>query len=155
MISLAATLGRTLCIALMAAAGLACSRGPEVSGAIRSLIDQRQADVVRLADATPFAWDQVYLFDPYAPRSHVCATLHLAHQECRHQVPRESSDDGVMTMAFLADGKLVHYLYHRRIDGDFAPAPSTQPLTPRTAVFRILREDNPRGASPWYRLVLE
>ncbi|SFD21415.1 hypothetical protein [Massilia yuzhufengensis] len=121
--------------------GSACSRGSGISPAIRELVRESKTGTMQLADATPFTWDQVYLFDPYTPRSEVCRALRIQADECVRLVPFESTDDGEMSIAFLQHGQLIHYTAHSRSNGDFAPAPAAQPLSAKSAVFRIVREE--------------
>lgn len=136
----------TLVMALVSLTVLACSNAPDVSKAIGKLIDERTSDTIRLVDATPFAWDQVYLFGPYAPRQTVCSTLRIQESDCERLVPFASSDDVEMSIAFLARGELVHYTRHVRSNGDFTPVPAGQPLSRDQAVFRV---------APGARLVLD
>jgi len=133
-------------MAMLAVSSTACTADPQVSTAIRGLIEDRQADTIRLADATRFAWDGAYLFGPYAPRAQVCATLRIPDADCARLVPFESVDDGEMSIAFLAQGRLVHYARHRRANGDFTPVP-TGPLAPDGAVFRVVGDAAAAGGT--------
>ena len=143
----------TLAVVSMMAAG--CSGDARVSKAIGRLVDERKSETIRLADATSFEWDQVYLFGPYRARRDVCTTLGIQEKDCERQIRFESQDDGEMSIAFLANGRLVHYVRHSRANGDFTPVPAAQPLSRDHAVFRRLpREDAWGGPAP-ERLVLE
>lgn len=135
-----------LAMTLVSLTVVACSNAPDVSQAIGKRIEERRSDTIRLADATSFAWDQVYLFGPYTPRQDVCSTLRIQASDCERLVSFESSDDGEMSLAFLARGELVHFTRHVRSNGDFTPVPAEQPLSRDQAVFRVL---------PGARLVLE
>lgn len=126
-----------MAVALLSLTVLACSNAPDVSKAISKLIDERTSDTIRLADATPFTWDQVYLFGPYAPRQDVCSTLRIQESDCERLVPFASNDDAEMSIAFLARGELVHFTRHVRSNGDFTPVPAEQPLSKDQAVFRL------------------
>lgn len=140
-------------LTLVMAAG--CSSDANVSGAIGKLIDEGKSETIRLADATRFDWDQVYLFDPYAARRDVCATLRIQEEQCKRQIPFESQDDGDMSIAFLANGRLVHYARHSRANGDFTPVPAQQPISRDRAVFRKLSKGDAQGGLARSRLVLE
>lgn len=142
----------TLAVVSIVAAG--CSRDANVSKAIGKLIDERKSETIRLADATSFDWDQVYLFGPYAARRDVCATLRIGEEECERQVPFESQDDGDMSIAFLKNGRLVHYARHSRANGDFTPVPVQQPISRDRAVFRTLRDGEGQGGVARGKLVL-
>lgn len=139
-------------VSIMAAG---CSDDARVSKAIGKLVDERKSETIRLADATSFAWDQVYLFGPYATRRHVCTTLGIQEAYCERQIPFESHDDGDMSIAFLANGRLVYYARHSRANGDFTPVPAGQPLSRDRAVFRMLRDGEGRGRLARDKLVLE
>jgi len=132
---------------------LSCSNEAEISRSIRDLVRERKAEYIRLADATSFNWDQVYLFGPYVSRSQVCGTLKLQAEECARQVTVESTDDGDMSIAFLAQGQLVRYARHTRKNGDFTPVPQGQPLSPNAAVFRVVRDEVAGHERIWLKLV--
>jgi hypothetical protein len=137
----------------MSAALVGCSNRADVSDALRELIFERKMKTIRLVDATRFVWDQAYFFGPYTPRSEVCRTLGIQEKRCKGAIPFESEDDGVMSIAFLADGRLVHYARHTRGNGDFVPMP-VHPLGPETAVFSAVPDDAKHTPQPWIRLVL-
>lgn len=143
----AAAAGAVLVLAIAA-----CSGAADVSRALGGLLRERRVETVVLSDVTGYAWDEVYLFNPYTPRSLVCTTLHIGTADCARDISFESSDDGEMSLAFLHRGRLVRYLRHNRGNGDFAPVPTRQPLTPATAVFRVVREE--AGGRTWSRLVI-
>ena len=138
--------------ALLVLGTTACSDDADVSRAIGVLVRERQVETVVLSDATRFAWDEVYLFKPYTPRSRVCSTLGIRTADCVRTIAFESRDDGEMSFAFLHRGRLVRYLRHGRGNGDFTPVPTRQPLSPATAVFRVVTED--ADGRTWFRLVL-
>lgn len=124
---------------MLALAG--CSKPHPISEAIDKQARQPDAQTVRLADATPFAWDQVYLFGPYTARTTVCEVLKIEAGNCARQIAFESGDDTQMSLAFLSQGKLVQYVPHRRKHGDFTPVPklAEQPIHAGNAVFRVVR----------------
>ena len=126
-----------------------------VSKAIGKLVDERKSDTIRLADATSFEWDQVYLFGPYAARRDICATLRIGEADCARQVPFESQDDGDMSIAFMDKGRLVHYARHSRANGDFTPVPGAQPISRERAVFRKLSAGEAQAGPARGKLVLE
>ena len=141
-----------LACALLVLGIAACSRDADVSRAIGVLAHRPQVEPVVLSDVTVFMWDEVYLFNPYTPRSRICTTLNIGAADCARAIPFESTDDGEMSLAFLHRGRLVHYARHSRGNGDFTPVPTRQPLSPATAVFRVVREETDGGI--WLRLVL-
>ncbi|WP_306396449.1 hypothetical protein [Telluria beijingensis] len=151
----AATALSTLGLALAAIVVSGCSADTRVSKTIGKLIDEGGANSIRLADATSFDWDQVYLFGPYAARRDICATLRIGERECERQVPFESQDDDEMSIAFLAKGRLVHYVRHSRANGDFTPVPAQQPISRDRAVFRKPRGGEAEAGLARGKLVLE
>jgi len=140
-------------LTLIVAAG--CSTGANVSDAIGKLVDEGKSETIRLVDATRFDWDQVYLFGPYTARRDVFATLRIGEQQCERQIPFESQDDGDMSIAFLTNGRPVHYARHSRANGDFTPVPAQQPIARDRAVFRKSREGEAQGGLARGRLVLD
>jgi hypothetical protein len=143
-----------LVMACVAVGATGCSGDGDVSRAIGAMVREPQVRPVVLSDATGFTWDEVYLFDPYAPRSSVCLTLKIAAPDCIRTIPFDSADDGEMSIAFLHRGRVVNYVRHSRRNGDFAPVPTEQPLSPATAVFRVVREVRESGGPTRFRLVL-
>lgn len=127
--------------------------GP-VGWQLRSEVRDKGATTVTLANLTRFEWDEVFLFDPYTPRSIVCASLGLAQRECEEKITAESRDDGVMFIAFRQGGRLVHAEIHFRVYGDFTPVPAAQPIRRRDAVFRVVRAGQAASGGDWYKLVL-
>lgn len=149
------TIRAAVLICLVSIIAIACSRSPDVSSAIDDLIDDGKAQKIRLADATHFEWDQVYIFDAYTTRVDVCAELRIEEADCEKRIPFESSDDGHMSIAFMQRGQLVQYVSHGRKNGDFSPVPVTQPLSPNTAVFRVVPDGGEASLYSIFRLVLE
>lgn len=150
-----ATIRAAVLVCLVSMMTIACSRNADVSSAIDDLIDDGKVQKIRLADATRFEWDQVYLFDPYTPRPRVCARLRIPEADCARRIPFESSDDGHMSIAFMQRGQLVQYVSHGRKNGDFTPVPVTQPLSPDTAVFRVVPSGGEASLYNVFNLVLE
>lgn len=137
----------------VAAVCTGCSSDADVSRAIGTVVRERAVAVLELSGVTSFAWDEVYFFAPYTPRSDVCGALGIAAPDCVRSVPFVSRDDGEMSIAFLHRGRLVNYVRHGRGNGDFTPVPTGQPLTPANAVFRVVRDPARAGGRPWFRLV--
>lgn len=139
-ISTASAMRLLLPLLIFALAG--CAKLHPVGEAIGKQANASDAQTVRLADATTFAWDQVYLFGPYTGRSTVCEALTIEAGNCTQQITFESSDDSEMSLAFLSQGKLVQYVPHLRKHGDFTPVPDPagQPIKAGDAVFRVVRK---------------
>jgi len=118
-----------------------CTKHHPVSLAIDTQANKSDAQLVRLADATAFEWDQVYLFDPYKNRADICAMVKIPASDCTRQLGSDLQGDGEMSLAFMSRGRLVHYVRHLRSQGDFTPAPEMdrQPIATKDAVFRVVR----------------
>ncbi|MCC2963136.1 hypothetical protein LK540_22125 [Massilia sp. IC2-278] len=136
-----------------ALAAAACSDASDTSEAIGRLIRTDKPAELRLADATRFAWDRVFIFEPYTSRARACGVLGVKDGDCERIVPFESMDDGEMSLAFLAQGRVVRYVRHSRANGDFVPVPANQPLARDDAVFRIVPFETLANGRTLLRLV--
>jgi hypothetical protein len=128
--------------------------GP-VGWQLKREIRDRGAKRIVLSELTAFAWDEVYLFGPYLPRSEVCKTLKLSVDDCNRKVTAESTDDGEMFVAFQERGALVHAEMHIRWHGDFTPVPEHQPIAKKNAVFKVVPAGQGALGGSWLKLVLE
>jgi len=93
---------------------------------------------LRLYEVFPGEWDHVYVFAPYTPRSSVCRTLGVTPVDCERVVAFESQDDGAMSLALVADARVVRYVEHGRGNGDFGPVATGRPVPRAQAVYRIV-----------------
>ena len=135
----------------------ACSdlgSGP-ITKALKHEIREIQAKQVELSKLTTFGWDEVFLFEPYTPRSSVCATLAVHPKHCERVIRAESNDDGQMTIAFRKAGRVTHAELHVRWNGDFMPWPSGRPISRSAAIFRVVPEGFASSGEPWLKLVPE
>jgi hypothetical protein len=145
---------RTL-TALMALLASACSPFEDrVSAAIGAAARAEHVQEIRIASLTDFKWDTMLVFGPYAPRAHVCEVLAVSADDCNSVVTFESVDDGVMSLAFVSDGRVVRYVKHGRGNGDFAPSPQRQAIPASKAVFKVVLSDPEPDGRRWVRLVL-
>ena len=128
--------------------------GP-VSWALKREVRDNYAQRIVLSDLTRFAWDELFLFGPYQPKSMVCATLGIGEMQCESRILVTSVDDGEMLIAFRKSGALVHSELHYRWHGDFTPLPSVQPIPLSRATFRVVPEGRAAGGGAWLKLVLE
>lgn len=140
---------------LLALGTSACSNAGSVSKSIGRIVRDQSAQEIRLRDATSFQWDKVYLFNPYTPSSAICETLKVQAKYCGRIVHEESTDDGVMSLAFLSGGRVVHYELHARRNGDFTPVPTNQPISAESAVFQVVPSGKATDNSTWLKLVLK
>jgi len=141
---------------LAALSGLAaCYRGKDISESLDKAVLIPHAGEVRLADLTRFDWDSLYLFGGYTARENICKTIQLEIDECARQIPFEWVAESNAALLFLSKGDLVHAEQHAYSKGEFKPLPESQPLTPTTAVFRIVRTPSARVGDPDIELVLK
>lgn len=127
-----------ICLAFAAVAVWVMPGQDDISQKIWKLALASTDGTLRLTDAVPGEWDYVHMFGPYAPRSHVCGMLGVAPGACSREVPFESSDDGEMSLAFVAGGQVVRYVRHTAGNGDFSPVADGKPVARAQAVYRIL-----------------
>ena len=104
-----------------------------------------------MTNMAQFKWDKFFAFDPYTPTIDICKRLALSEDECRQQIKKESSDDGVMMLGFRKDGKVMHSEMHFRWHGDFTPV-RADPFTSATAVFSVLAKDQSLLLPDWLML---
>jgi len=145
---------RFMAIAMALFASACSSVDDRVSAAIGDAVRDKQMQEIRIAALTDFEWEKVYLFDPYAPRAHICEVLGVEARQCERVVPFESMDDGIMSLAFVSGTEVVRYARHRRLNGDFTPVASRQPILATEAVFKVVPSGVLQDGRPWLRLVL-
>lgn len=135
--------------------GSGCSNEVDpLSKAIGRVVREERTTELRLIEVTPFTWDKVYFFGPYAQHAAICSTLEIKTKDCDRIVSVASVDDGEMTIAFVTGKNVVHYALHTRWNGDFSPVPKSQPILREAAVFRVIVDGEASDGSPWYRLAL-
>lgn len=144
---------RFMAIAMALLASACSSADDRVSAAIGNAVRDQQMQEIRIAALTDFEWDKVYLFDPYAPRAHICEVLGVEARQCERVVPFESMDDGIMSLAFVSGTQVVRYARHRRLNGDFTPVVSRQPLLASEAVFKVVPSGVLQDGRPWFKLL--
>lgn len=144
---------RFMAIAMALLASACSSVDDRVSAAIGSAVRDQQMPEIRIAALTDFAWEKVYLFGPYAPRAHICEVLGVEARQCERVVPFESVDDGIMSLAFVSGTQVVRYARHRRLNGDFTPVVSRQPILASEAVFKVVPSGVSQDGRPWLKLV--
>lgn len=127
----------------------------QVSAAIGTVVREKHVQELRLVAVTDFEWDKLYIFDPYTPRTHVCDVLGVQIKYCERVVPFESTDDGIMTLAFISGTQVVRYARHSRWNGDFTPSPKKQPILAAKAVFRVVPSGVSHDGKQWLRLTLD
>ncbi len=125
----------------------------QVGWALKKQIRDAQFAKVDLAKITPFKWDELYIFPPYAGPETVCAALSMSMHECISKTKVDSNDDGLTLLAFKDQGKLVHAESHLSFHGDFVPVPKQQPVRKHNAVFRVVGDGKSATNESRFRLV--
>ena len=144
---------RFMAIAMALLASACSSVDDRVSAAIGRAVRDQQMKEIRIAALTDFAWEKVYLFGPYAPRAQVCEVLGVEARQCERVVPFEAMDDGIMSLAFVSGTQVVRYARHSRLNGDFTPVASRQPIPASEAVFKVVPSGLAQDGRPWLKLV--
>ena len=127
--------------------------GP-VGRAIRKEVRDSKKTEINLTNLIPFEWDELFLFEPYTPRSVICGKLGISEEGCLQEIADESTDDGEMYLVFRKAGKIVHKEMYIRFNGDFTPIDFEQPLTPENAKFSVKEAGASANGDPWLRLKL-
>lgn len=126
----------------------------EAGSVIRKAVRDNGAKEIDLATVIPFSWDELYLFTPYTPTSHVCKELSIPKNKCTAIVAQESVDDGEMYMVFKFNGDIVHKEMHIRSNGDFTPIDYPMPIRLEQAKFKVVNDGEiSASGAPWFRLV--
>jgi hypothetical protein len=121
--------------AMLAGCGDLSSPAGPISKALRKETHERKQTTIELARFTPFPWDELYLFGPYAPREEFCRKAGISDLKCRAAMPGETVAEGETLLLFRERGQVIHLEPHLRVNGDFLPLDYPQPLTPAAAVF--------------------
>ena len=136
--------------------GLAtCYGGKDISRALDELVQEPHVTEVRLADLMRFDWEFLYLFDAYTARENICEKIRVMIKECARRIQFEWVAEGHVVLVFLSRGGVVHAEQHENWKGEFKPLPQSQPLTPKTAVFRIVKTASAHAGDLDISLVLK
>ena len=144
---------RLLALALaLVVTGCAPEKAPgtlqgRLADSIQAVGEQKQP--LRMADATPFAWERLYVFAPYTPAEEIQRELGFAWPEARRTGIEER--DGVTLLVFVKDRRVVKHLAFPRNLGDFSMIRKPGGFTPEEAVFAIA----PEGKDPTWWVLTE
>jgi hypothetical protein len=116
----------------------------KVGRALRHALRETEKDMVTIAQLTDFPWNELFVFEPYTPRSSVCLRLAIAAVDCLRLVPHESKDDSESLMVFRDGGRIVHIEMHFRANG-VLPVADDSPYTRTSAIFDADRQRDPGG----------
>ena len=90
---------------------------------------------LRLADATSFDWDQVFIFPPYTSMENIFARIEVAAVPAIERSGIDERDDACL-LVFLDKRQLSKVAIVPRGKVDFAGIGEAGPLSPEVAVFR-------------------
>jgi hypothetical protein len=102
-----------------------------------------EIDVARIAD--DFQWDSLFVFNPYAPRDHICSTIRVPEQQCS-AVGIRDVDEGEFALVFMESGAVARVEYFPRRIGDFDESDRclAKPIAKRAAKFAVQRQERVR-----------
>ncbi|NOX77096.1 MAG: hypothetical protein GXP17_10920 [Gammaproteobacteria bacterium] len=139
---------------LIAGCDLSYFYSGKVGKAIRKELRELNKQKMVLSEITPFEWDELFLFEPYASNFTVCKKLDIPFDQCEKEIPEKSMDDGEMYIVFRNNNNIVHKEMYIRFNGDFTPLNFTQPLTPSTAIFLVKEYGKSASGKPWLKLIM-
>lgn len=145
--------------AVVVITGLLASCAPEDGGrqfsaALGSKLRTERPTEVDLATVASFAWDELFVFEPYSTRDDNCKVLQLDFIECRTTFPA-MVDEGEYLLVFRRNARLARAERHRRMNGDFYAPASKRPQPVRRSAARFMVVPMPADGSkaePRYRL---
>lgn len=142
-----------LLAALLLVLPAACSSGevrlPGLGEVVKQKIASQDATPIALARETEFAWDRVFIFEPYRPYEEVLREIGVSWEDVQ-KTGIATRDDAVL-LVFLRSGEVTAFTMYPRGDGDLAEVRAPGGLTPEQALFVARRVD--RGG-PWTILEL-
>jgi hypothetical protein len=124
------------------------------SAALAALLKDQPPTKVDLAAITPFAWEEMFIFDPKSSREDNCKVLELGWIDCRLTLPAEVGADEHF-LVFRRKQQIIRSEPHARTSGDFGVDRSTrpQPVLREAARFAVVPLGRSSQASvPAYRL---
>jgi hypothetical protein len=125
-----------------------------VGKAVRKELRELNKQELVLSDITKFKWDELFLFEPYTDYRSICKQLTISEKQCVAEIPEQSMADGEMYIVFRNNGIIVHKEMYLRFNGDFTPIKYKQPLTPDTAIFKVIHQGESASGKPWLKLEL-
>lgn len=96
--------------------------------------------VIQLGALTPFGWERVYIFPPYATAEQIRGSLGFDWPKAM-RIGIERRDD-INLLVFVRDKKVVQYVAFPRVHGDFSELATPSGFSPGEAVFIVEKEGN-------------
>ena len=135
-----------VCICLLCcAAGYYCwsvMPSASVSRLLADEVHRGAGTVVDFSHVAPFAWDRVFVFHPYTPRTHIDACLGFPWDGSKWS--EIESSDGVNLVVFVRDGAVVCWFDHSRRDGELVALADPKGYTREEAKFRVSLDQEQR-----------
>jgi hypothetical protein len=116
---------------------------------VKQKIASQDTTPIALARETKFAWDRVFVFEPYTPYEEVLREIGAPWVDVQ-ETGIATRDDAVL-LVFLRSGEVAAFTMYPRGKGDLAEVRAPGGLTPERALFVARRVD--RGG-PWAILEL-
>ncbi len=143
--------------AALAVSLCACSSddsGRQFSATLGKKLRSDHVAEIDLATVGTFAWDELFVFDPYSTRDDNCRALALDLIECRTTFPAVVGE-GEYILVFRKNSRIARAERHARTNGDFAASAGRrpQPILRSAAHFTVVPIPAETGTTaPSYRL---
>jgi len=154
-----ASIQRVVAVACVAVLGLGvalparAAEGRLSAALARVLADQPPAEV-DLARVTPFAWEEMFIFEPQSSREENCKVLDLGWIDCRLTLPAKVGANEHF-LVFRRKQQIIRSEPHARTNGDFGVGSRgrPQPVLRADARFAVVTLGRSSQESvPAYRL---
>ncbi len=106
------------------------------------LVERGSGSVVAVAEAAPFEWERLHVFPPYTPAEQADAELGVRCEAAR--VSGIFERDDITLLVFVSGKRVVRYVAHPRVQGDFAELHRQGGYSRAEAVFVV----NSRSGMP-------
>ncbi len=110
----------------------------QFSKALRSRLQAETLTEIDLGKVGPFAWEDMYIFQPRTTREENCKIVAVDWFECRFTFPSVVGDDEYF-LVFRRKGQIIRAERHPRSNGAFGTSSirHPQPVLVSAAVFRV------------------
>ena len=129
------------CVIILCISAAGCRKTLRLSEAVGKVV-QSDATRLNLSSVADFAWEDVYVFGPYTPRTFECQTLKRSVSQCSHEDLREV-DEGENLMVFLHESSVNRVESIPRTIVDFDSSCLNSDFKRATAEFLV--EKRPRA----------
>ncbi len=143
-----------MALAALAHGGPALAAEGRFSAALARVLEDRPPAEIDLAVVTPFAWEEMFIFEPQSSREENCKVLDLGWIDCRLTLPAEVGANEHF-LVFRRKQQIIRSEPHARTNGDFGVGSRgrPQPLLRADARFAVVTLGRSSQESvPAYRL---